>query len=471
MRTGWAYRVVSLTGTAVLTAGAVLLANLPVVQELFTTFVPVFNRLQPVTLEGADLGLAIGLSVVAITGSVIPLFKPRPRRILDTVGFAQKRVVVGGLALATLGYFQWSHRLPRATLTMTIGMLFVALPAWFVWIRRSPDIDDQRAIVVGDDLERIEQVVREAELRLLGYLCPTAALTRLRSSNAIEATTAATDGGAVIDGVAHLGGLSRIEDVLDEYDVDTVVLAFERADRGEFFGALDACYERGVAAKVHRDHADNVLTAGDTVETLLDIEIEPWDVQDYMIKRGFDVAFALVGLSVLSPVIIAIVVAIVIEGEGPVFFSQERTYLLGETFTVHKFRTLKPDPNGEVGTAIDNNRYTPLGRFLRTTHLDELPQLWSVLVGDMSVVGPRPAQTAIESDFEEQAAEWRQRWFVKPGLTGLAQINDATSQEPREKIQYDLQYIRNQSFGFDLKIVFRQLWKVGVDVLSLLRPE
>ncbi|MDR9432210.1 MAG: sugar transferase, partial [Natronomonas sp.] len=258
-----------------------------------------------------------------------------------------------------------------------------------------------------------------------------------------------------------------LEDVLVQYDVETVLLAFERADRSEFFGTLDACYEHGVAARVHRDYADSVLTADDPVGTFVDVEIEPWDVQDHMLKRGFDVLFAGTALLVALPVIVAIVAAIKLEGEGPVLFSQERTYLFGDTFTVYKFRTLKPEPGGEVGTSFDGNRETPLGNFLRMTHLDEIPQLWSILVGDMSVVGPRPAQTALEDEFQAEAEQWQQRWFVKPGLTGLAQINDATSSEPREKIQYDLRYIRNQSFTFDLKILFRQLWSVFEDVVAI----
>jgi lipopolysaccharide/colanic/teichoic acid biosynthesis glycosyltransferase len=301
---------------------------------------------------------------------------------------------------------------------------------------------------------------------LLGYLCPTVAF-----EDEIESvsTTTVTDGGTVE--LERLGGLSRIEDVLVEYDVDTVVLAFEHTDRAEFFGALDACYEHGIAAKVHRDHADAVLTAEGDFGTLVDVQVEPWDIQDYVFKRGFDVAFAGLALLVLSPIIALIALAIKLEGNGPVLFSQDRTYLLGETFTVYKFRTLKPDPEGEVGTTFDGDRETPLGNFLRATHLDEIPQLWSILSGGMSVVGPRPAQTELEDDFEAETAQWRKRWFVKPGLTGLAQINDANSQNPREKIKYDLQYIRNQGFWYDLRIVVRQLWKVFEDVLSLARAD
>jgi hypothetical protein len=104
---------------------------------------------------------------------------------------------------------------------------------------------------------------------------------------------------------------------------------------------------------------------------------------------------------------------------------------------------------------------------LRKTHLDEIPQLWSILVGDMSVVGPRPERPQLDTDIEQGVGNWRRRWFVRPGLTGLAQVNDATGAEPEEKLRYDLLYIRKQSFWFDLKIVIRQLWMVGTDAVRV----
>ncbi|KPN29350.1 putative UDP-glucose lipid carrier transferase [Halolamina pelagica] len=106
---------------------------------------------------------------------------------------------------------------------------------------------------------------------------------------------------------------------------------------------------------------------------------------------------------------------------------------------------------------------TRVGRLLRQTHLDEIPQLWAVLKGDMSAVGPRPERPELDSDIETGVVDWQKRWFVKPGLTGLAQVNDVTGAEPEMKLRYDLQYVKQQSFTFDMKLVIRQVWKVGVD--------
>lgn len=466
MLTGWQYRIASVGGSLGLTILAVLVANHPFPQALITTYVPLFNNLEPEILTGGSLTLAIMMSCLAVFAFSIPLFKPRPRRILDTVFLTQQRVFVAGLALATLGYFKWSHRLPRQTLVLAMGTLAIMLPLWFVWIRRRPQAEPERAIVVGDDLGLIETIVRTSDLPIVGYLCPTSVFTP--SANGSEQIALATDGG--IPTHSRLGGLSRLEDVLVERDIDTVVLAFRSADRAEFFGALDACHDHGVAAKVHREHADSVLTPPGSVEPIVDVEIEPWDPQDYFFKRVFDVAFSLVGLIGLSPIVVAIAIAIKLDSQGPVFYEQNRTAVFGETFRVKKFRSMVTDAEAETGVTISNEdaggidpRVTRVGRVLRKTHMDEIPQLWSVLKGDMSVVGPRPERPEIDNDIQSSGIEWEKRWFVKPGLTGLAQINDVTGHEPNQKLHLDLQYVRQQSLTFDIAIVVRQIWKVISD--------
>ncbi|MWV65228.1 DUF1970 domain-containing protein [Halorubrum sp. JWXQ-INN 858] len=463
MLSGWRYRLLSVFGVAALAAAATLIANHPVPQSLFTTYVPLFDRLDPIVLSGDRLFLVVGLSLLAIVGSLIPLYKPRPRRMLDVVLLAQKRVLVAGLAIATLGFFKWSLRVPRATLTITIGLLLLLVPAWFVGIRRQPRTEPSRAIIVGDDAEQIRRLAAETSFSFLGYLAPSAVFARTER----ERIAAVADGGA--PEIDRLGGLSRIEDLLVGHDVDTVVLAFSEPDRAEFFGTLDACYEHGVAAKVHRAFADSVLTAGSGEGPLVDVEVEPWDVQDYFFKRVFDVAFAIVGLVVFAPVMVAIAVAITLDDRGPVLYQQERTAGLGETITVAKFRSMTPKGASATPSAdADNDRITRVGRVLRRTHLDELPQLWTILKGDMSVVGPRAAWTEEETLLERETDSWRKRWFVKPGLTGLAQVNDVKSTEPRKKLRYDLEYIRRQSFWYDLKIVIRQIWAVVSDLRTVL---
>ena len=469
METGWRYRIASVLGAAVLTAASTVVVNNGVVQSVAASL-PVLSHLPTDVPSEAEMSFEALLTVAVVVGVCVPLYKPQPRRILDIIAITHKRVLVALFALATIGYFDYTYRLPRLTLLLLTPILFVVLPLWFIWLRQ-PDTAPERTIIIGDDSSMIRQVVEEIDAQPVGYLCPTAyAVAGIDEGSA----GVVADGGAGEEtNLNRLGGLSRIEDVLVNYDVDTAILAFAETDRAEFFGALDACYEHGVNAKVHRDYADTVLTADGSVGPLADVEIEPWDVQDYSLKRGFDVAFSLVGLAVLSPVILGIAVAIKLEDGGSILYSQERTAVFGETFDIYKFRSMVENAESETGATISDEdeggvdpRVTRVGGVLRQTHLDEIPQLWSVLRGDMSVVGPRPERPALDTNIQTDVTNWQKRWFIKPGLTGPAQVNDVTGAEPELKLRYDLTYVRDQSFQYDLKIVSRQIWKVVSDIVE-----
>ena len=472
METRSRYRIASLCGTILLTVCAVLVVNQPTVQATVTTVVPVIRRLPGTVLAGDELELALVTTVAVVVGSLVPLFKPRPRRILDTVLFAQKRVLVAGATLAGIGYFDYTYRLPRSTLALSVVGLLVVLPVWFLVIRHRP-AGSERALIIGDDPEEIADVLDAIDVPVVGYVSPPSPYySEVEETVSATPTIADGSGNVLLEDLDCLGGLSRLDEVLVEYDIDTAVLAFAQPDRAEFFGALDTCYEHGVDAKVHSDHTNDVLTRSSSAESkIVDIELEPWDWQDYVFKRLFDVVFAATGLLVLAPVIVAVAAAIKLDSPGPVFYSQKRTAEFGETFEIYKFRSMVTDAEAQTGATISEEdaggvdpRVTRVGRFIRQTHLDEIPQLWSILVGDMSVVGPRPERPELDADIRTGVVEWRQRWFVKPGLTGLAQINGATGHQPAEKLRYDVEYIRKQSFWFDVKIVLRQVWSVLVDL-------
>lgn len=468
MNGGWRYRFLSVVGTASITIVSVILVNNALVLSI-VRFAPVLGHLPANPPNGEELVFQILTATAAFLLAFFPLYKPRPRRILDIVSIATRRVLLAMITLAAIGYFDYTYRLPRLTVLLVTPILLVALPGWFVWIRRQPSDGPRRALVVGDDPQQIERVVQEVEVPLFGYLCPT----RVDSVeiSPVWAETVA-DGGREL---GRIGGLSRIDDVLVQYDIDTAFLAFSSADRGEFFGALDACYEHGVVAKVNRDHVDSVLTSEGSMEPFVNVDIEPWDVQDYVVKRVFDVLFATIGLVALAPVMALIVVVIKLEDGGSILYRQERTAVFGETFDIIKFRSMVEGAEDMTGPKLSEEdrggidpRVTRVGRLLRQTHLDEIPQLWSVLLGDMSVVGPRPERPELDVDMQLGTEAWRSRWFVKPGLTGLAQISDVTGFRPREKLRYDLEYIRKQSFSYDLKIVIRQFGNVAGDVLKTL---
>jgi len=472
MNRGLWYRLSSIGGVICLTMFSVALVNNTAVQTAAVEL-PVLTRLPTDPPTGPEFTIELLLTAAVFVGVCLPMYKPRPRRRLDMIALAQKRILTGIFVLATIGYFDYSYKLPRLTVVLLTPLLLTAIPLWFVWIQQQPPTTPQRAIIVGDDSDLVAELLPLSEHELIGYLAPSNATF----AQVTAASPVATDGGGDA-GIERLGGLSRIEDVLVACDVDTVVLAFAEADRAEFFGVLDACYEHGVAVKAHRNHADAVLTTDTDLESLVDVTVEPWDVQDYLLKRGFDVAFAGVGLVLLVPVILAIAIAIKLEDGGSIFYTQERTALFGETFSVYKFRSMVENAEAKTGATISavdaggvDPRVTSVGRILRQTHLDEAPQLWSVLTGEMSVVGPRPERPELDSDIQAGVIDWQKRWFVKPGLTGPAQVDDVTGAEPDKKLRYDLEYVRDQSFRYDLHLVALQLWKVLWDASMWLRPD
>jgi hypothetical protein len=256
---GLRYRVAGVVGTAALALLAVSLAELEVVQELFR-WLPFIGHL-PFDAPGTGTyHVEAGTVAVVLIGALAPLYKPRPRRILDIGSQAFRRVVVGLLALATIGYFDFSFRLPRATLIVAGTVLLITVPTWFVLIRRRPHLKGGRTIIIGDDPETMKDILAVIDESVLGYVSPPSAYFGGQEPQLTAPELA--DGGVPkdLDELACLGGLSRLDEILIEYDVGTAVMAFAHPDRAEFFGALDSCYEHGVAAKVHRDHADVVLT-------------------------------------------------------------------------------------------------------------------------------------------------------------------------------------------------------------------
>jgi lipopolysaccharide/colanic/teichoic acid biosynthesis glycosyltransferase len=179
-----------------------------------------------------------------------------------------------------------------------------------------------------------------------------------------------------------------------------------------------------------------------------------------MMKRVFDVVVSAGGLVVAAPVLAAVAVAILLRDGRPVIFRQVRVGQHARPFEILKFRTMRNDAQalGGISTAAGDPRITPLGRFLRKTSLDELPQLINVLRGDMSLVGPRPDTPQQESDYA--ADDWRARCSVRPGITGLAQATLRSSATPQQRLELDLRYARNPGLRQDLEILGKTLLQV-----------
>lgn len=177
------------------------------------------------------------------------------------------------------------------------------------------------------------------------------------------------------------------------------------------------------------------------------------------LKRIFDFFLAFFALILLSPLLLILSIIIRIKLGKPVVFKQKRPGLNEKIFTLYKFRTMTDERDGEGNLLPDELRLTKLGILLRSTSLDELPELWNILKGDMSFVGPRPLSILYLPYYLE---EEKQRHSTRPGLTGLAQINGRNNSSWEERFTYDLEYVSNCSFLMDLKIIFKTAIKVLV---------
>ena len=194
----------------------------------------------------------------------------------------------------------------------------------------------------------------------------------------------------------------------------------------------------------------------------------PFSEFDRLAKRSFDICAAGLGLIMLSPLLLMVALAIKLDSSGPVLFRQNRHGYNNEIIPIIKFRTMTVLEDGETATTFrqtkaNDKRLTRLGRILRKTNIDELTQLFNVLSGEMSIVGPRPHPLALNAIFRERIARFSRRHNVRPGLTGWAQVHGwrgetDTEEKMRQRIQHDLYYIEHWSFMLDIKIILMTLF-------------
>jgi lipopolysaccharide/colanic/teichoic acid biosynthesis glycosyltransferase len=198
------------------------------------------------------------------------------------------------------------------------------------------------------------------------------------------------------------------------------------------------------------------------------IELPLLPSRQRMIKRAVDVACSAAGLVFLSPLIMYVALRVYLSSEGPVIYSQERVGYLGRIFRIHKFRSMyiNAEADGPRLASKSDVRITPWGRIMRRWKLDELPQLWNVLIGDMSMVGPRPEREYYISQLQQKKQPFDQLLQVKPGLTSLGMIRfgyAANVEEMSERLSYDLYYIQKRSLAMDLRIIIDTLRMILAD--------
>jgi len=271
--------------------------------------------------------------------------------------------------------------------------------------------------------------------------------------------------GATICGVPVLGTLRQADEILAAHGIDQVYIALPLEAHRKMLQMIDLMAQECVEIKLVPDvlqyaalRAGLEDVDGTPVINLSQVPLQGWSS---MLKRAMDIAMALAVMVALVPIVPLIALLIWLEDRGPIFYRQERMGLDGKPFLIVKFRSMRVDAeatSGPVWAVRDDPRRTRVGSFLRRTSLDELPQIWNVLMGDMSIVGPRPERPTFVREFKHKIPRYMLRHRVKAGITGWAQVHGWRGNTSiKKRIQYDLYYIQNWSLSLDFKILWMTL--------------
>ncbi|WP_300568427.1 undecaprenyl-phosphate glucose phosphotransferase [uncultured Acetatifactor sp.] len=268
--------------------------------------------------------------------------------------------------------------------------------------------------------------------------------------------------GTVYKGVKVLGRLGNLEVILPENKLDEIAISLSLQDYDHLEGIVATCEKSGVHTKFIPDYNSLIPSRPYTEDLMglpvINIRYVPLtNTGNIIIKRIVDVCGAVFGMALTSPLMLLAALFIKLTSPGPVIFRQERVGLHNKPFYMYKFRTMERQVPGEekkAWTVRNDPRVTPVGKFLRRTSLDELPQLFNILRGDMSLVGPRPERPLFVDKFKEEIPRYMVKHQVRPGLTGWAQVNGLRGDTSiRKRIEYDIYYIENWTVWFDLKII------------------
>ena len=266
----------------------------------------------------------------------------------------------------------------------------------------------------------------------------------------------------------HLGKIDEILELVEEHRIDTLFIVSPTVPNDTVMQILHTC--EGTPVQINLLPELSEFIKGGTSVTFLDglpvlqLSVVPMQGVSGIIKRIMDLLLSLFALIVLSPLMLILAIAIRLDSPGKAIFKQERVSRAGKRFYIYKFRTMHQDAEyntGHVWAKTDDPRQTTLGKFLRRWSLDELPQFYNVLKGDMSLVGPRPEMSGLIDTFQESIPHYLARHRVKSGMTGWAQVNGLRGNTSLEdRVNYDRFYIEHWTLALDLKIMLRTLWAI-----------
>jgi exopolysaccharide biosynthesis polyprenyl glycosylphosphotransferase len=430
-----------------------LVVNVSIVGAFYLRFggeLPTFNY-------AAYAGLWPLITVLYLAaGYVYGLYEPeRTESSWEVARAVIQAVTLGTILTAAVAFFAGPRffSFSRLAIVMAWVAQFLLLVGWRLTLMRVTPIKwpEQRVLVVGTselacDLARELEARRNWGYRVVGML-----------SHESEAGSAACEPALPVLGTAH-----EAARIVAEERVNRVIVASPIALR-ELIEDMALGNESDVRVEVIPELYEIFIgTVDSTVSDIPLMELTRPATPGWFVgaKRLVDIAFSLLLLLVLSPVLALAALAVLASMGWPVFFRQERVGRDLETFKVVKFRTMVRDAEAQSGPVLadaDDPRITPVGRWLRRYRIDELPQLLNILFGDMSFVGPRPERPFFVESFVKDIPGYRERFKVKPGVTGLAQVSGGYATTPERKLKFDLIYMYHQNLLMDLQILAETL--------------
>ena len=425
-----------------------------------TAFVPIDKGIPPLRIY-----ILLIIPIIFIWGFVFKSFGLyRPRRIashLSELFDITKACIISILVLIAVTFVYRQYEFSRLVF-LFFGIMNVAALSIERWVfrevlryLRKKGHNLRYALIVGtgdmskEILKRID-THPEVGLKVVGLL----------STNKDQV-------GANVHGIEVLGVYDEVGRFVKEKGIDHVIIALAWEDHGKVIDVLKNIGEEMVDIQVIPDIYEFATIRGGIEEfdglPIISLQDSPLYGWNMVIKRSFDVIFSIIAVILTVPVMLIVAVAIKLTSHGPIFYRQERMSIGGDTFQMLKFRSMKIDAEQETGAVwakMADTRRTWFGTFLRKTSLDELPQFFNVLKGDMSIVGPRPERPVFIEEFRKSIPKYMLRHKMKAGITGWAQVNGWRGDtDLKKRIEYDLYYIENWSFWFDLKIMWLTIWK------------
>jgi Undecaprenyl-phosphate glucose phosphotransferase len=400
---------------------------------------------------------ALALVIWPLSLRAMGLYRPqRQKTPLDEVFGVFKATLAAGLLLVAAAYFIRDTRYSRGTLALFTGLSFIALSLERVFFKEVLQALRRRGhnlryvLVIGAG-RLARQVMEQIDLhRELGFR-PVGCLSVTRKRV-----------GTSVGGVEVIGTVRELRQVLERGGVDQVLVALPSRSMHHLPRIMDVCADTTVDVKLVPDVYQYATLFGGLEEFggLPIVNLQSTGVLgiNAIAKRTFDLILSALFLALLSPLLLALALAVKAGSRGPILYRQERVGLDGKPFRMLKFCTMRADAEAEGPRfALDRDpRTTQIGSWLRRTSLDELPQLWNVLLGDMSLVGPRPERPVFIDQFRRRIPRYQLRHMVKSGMTGWAQIHGLRGNTSIQKrVEYDLYYIEHWSLLLDLKILAR----------------